>query len=59
LSGLADIFFVTAALLVGTLYAPFMLEAALLNHMGPCELPKQKKKELPLIRETLDMPSVV
>jgi len=40
-SGLADICFVTVTFLLGVFYTPFVLEAALLKHMGPCELPTQ------------------
>ena len=39
-SGLADIFFVTATFILGLFFIPLMLEAALLEHMGTCELPK-------------------
>jgi hypothetical protein len=42
-SGLADIFFVTVAFVIGIFYVPFLLEAALHKHMGPCVEPKSKK----------------
>ena len=44
-SGLADIFFVTITFLLGLLYTPFLLEAALHEHMGPCVAPKTKKSK--------------
>jgi hypothetical protein len=44
-SGLADIFFVSITFVIGVLYTPFLLEAALHEHMGPCVAKKNKKKK--------------
>jgi hypothetical protein len=40
---LADIFFVTITFVIGVLYTPLLLEAALHEHMGPCLATKNKK----------------
>jgi hypothetical protein len=44
LSGFADILQVSISLLLSTLYAPKMLESALVKHMGPVQVPKKKSK---------------
>lgn len=46
-SGLADIFFVSISALIGFMYTPFLLEAALHKHMGPIVAPKRRKATLP------------
>lgn len=44
ISGFADIVMVSVTFILGLLYTPRMLEAALINHMGPVLLPGQKSK---------------
>jgi len=39
-SGFADIFYIGISFILGTFYTPFLLEAALHNHMGPCAILK-------------------
>jgi len=39
-SGFADIFYIGIGFILGTFYTPFLLEAALQNHMGPCAVLK-------------------
>jgi hypothetical protein len=43
-SGFADIFFVLLTFLFGLLYTPYVLEAALHEHMGRCITVKKKRK---------------
>ena len=43
-SGLADIFFVSITFLLGLLYTPLLLEAALHEHMGPVVSPTNQTK---------------
>jgi hypothetical protein len=45
-SGFADIFFVSATFFFGLLYTPYLLEAELHRHMGPCVTVKKKRKSL-------------
>jgi hypothetical protein len=47
-SGLADIFFVGITFLLGIVYTPLLLEAALHEHMGPCIASKVPKKKVNL-----------
>ena len=44
MSGFADIFFVSAAFFFSLLYTPYLLEAELHRHMGPC-VTVEKKRE--------------
>ena len=39
-SGFADIFYVGIGFILATFYTPFLLEAALHSHMGPCATSK-------------------
>ena len=42
ISGFADILMVIVAFFLGLLYTPRMLEAALISHMGPVQMPAKK-----------------
>ena len=44
MSGFADIFFVSATFFLGLLYTPYLLEAELHRHMGPCVTVKKQRK---------------
>lgn len=44
ISGFADILIVFVSFVLGLIYTPRMLEAALLRHMGPVELPSFNKQ---------------
>ena len=44
MSGFADIFFVSATFFFGLLYTPYLLEAELHRHMGPCVTVKKQRK---------------
>lgn len=44
-SGIADIFFVLLTFLFGLLYTPFVLEAALHEHMGRCITVKKRNEK--------------
>ena len=43
-SGFADIFFISATFFFNILYTPYLLEAELHRHMGPCVIAKKKRK---------------
>lgn len=45
-SGLADIFFLFVSVIIGFFYVPFLLQSALLEHMGPCVQSKPTKTTL-------------
>lgn len=44
-SGFSDIFFLIADMIIGTLYTPFLLEAALHKYMGPSIARKKKNRK--------------
>jgi hypothetical protein len=43
-SGFADIFFISATFFFNIFYTPYLLEAELHRHMGPCVIAKNKHK---------------